>query len=272
MTHPLRRRSYFSFGGRRKDDASTTSLRCGSCSFPSCQMNRHCCTTVPTMKKTTSTTANDTIATSIMDDSTSISSTQSQHYFHSTPTERRSVTFSPNLEDIIPTLHINDYTFYERKQSWYGSIEYNEMKASIKDVLSRMVTPPDDDDDSSSSSSSFMVDVTVDVHLHDNDNQDNCSCCCIRGLEDRIIPSMVGEGRRGRVQQQKQQKQIRSRLINAILKEQANISNRCQNNNKGSNIEALAHLSKTISLPSRQLARQRALFDEQDAAAAAATM
>ena len=61
------------------------------------------------------------------------------------------------------------------------------MKGSIKDVLSRMVMPPDDD----SSSTSFIMDVTVDVHLHDHDNQDNCSCCCIRGLEDHIIPSMV---------------------------------------------------------------------------------
>lgn len=265
MVHPVRRRRYVFFGGRRKD-VSTTSLPIG-CSFPSCQMNCHCCTTMPTMKKAATTTTSDAFATSLMDDSSSISSTQSQYNYYSTPS-RRSVTFSPNLEDSIPTLHINDYTLYERKQSCYGSMEYNQMKGSIKDVLSRMVMPPDDDDDSSSSS--FLMDVTVDVHLHDHDNQDNCSCCCIRGLEDHIIPSMAGDGRR-HVQQQ-QSRQIRSRLITAILREQANNSDRCQNNNKGNNTDALALLSKTISLPSRQLARQRALFDEQDAAAVAATM
>ena len=225
MGHRPRSR-YFSFIGKRKD-VSPTSSAC--CSAANCHVDRRCC------KQKTATGVCSAVSTSRSTKRSSGTSSRT----------RRSVSFCETVQ-VIASLHKNDYTKQERKNTWYGNEEFGEMKECIKDILSRMVKPDGENS---------VVDVKINVHVHDSNDQDNCSCCCIRGLEDHVI----SKGR-------SQQKKIRAALIDAIMKGQK--GGQTGNHDYGViNGELLARVSKRMSLPSTKLARRRAEFDEQDAAA-----
>eukprot|EP00980_Cylindrotheca_fusiformis_P025897 scaffold14838_cov129-Cylindrotheca_fusiformis.AAC.2 len=51
---------------------------------------------------------------------------------------RRQVQFSEKLKDIRSTLHIRDYTFRERRETWYNLRDLQEIKKDRKETTKRM--------------------------------------------------------------------------------------------------------------------------------------